>query len=91
MKQNIIDYSGTVKGNCFLIKSFMSVVECERLVNHAKNIGFDRADDKYPLSYIWKIIHANQLLITSGVMQKLKFGMKIKILFKRFMSIALPY
>ena len=36
----------------------MSVVECERLVNHAENIGFDRADDKYPLSYIWKIIHA---------------------------------
>lgn len=51
MKQNIIDYSETVKGNCFLIKSFMSAEECERLVNHAENIGFDRADDKYPLSY----------------------------------------
>jgi predicted 2-oxoglutarate/Fe(II)-dependent dioxygenase YbiX len=51
MKQNIIDYSGAVKGNCFLIKSFMSAEECERLVNHAENIGFDRADDKYPLSY----------------------------------------
>lgn len=51
MIHELIDYSETVKGNCFLIKDFMSAKECEYLVSHAEEMGFDRADDKYPLSY----------------------------------------
>lgn len=51
MNYELVDYSEIVKGNCFLIKDFMSTKECEHLVSHAEEIGFDRADDKYPLSY----------------------------------------
>ena len=51
MSHEIVDYSENVKGNCFLIKNLMTAGACERLVSHAEKIGFDRADDKYPLSY----------------------------------------
>jgi predicted 2-oxoglutarate/Fe(II)-dependent dioxygenase YbiX len=51
MKYEIVDYSEIVQGPCFLVKNFMSGNECKELVTHAENIGFDKADDKYPLSY----------------------------------------
>ena len=51
MNHGLIDYSGAVKGNCFLIKNFMTTEACEHLVRHAEKIGFESADDKYPLSY----------------------------------------
>jgi WD40 repeat protein len=51
MNHELIDYSEAVKGTCFLVKNFMAGNECEELVTHAENIGFDKADDKYPLSY----------------------------------------
>jgi hypothetical protein len=51
MNQELIDYSDVVNGNCFLIKNFMSAGACEYLVSHAEKIGFEKADDKYPLSY----------------------------------------
>jgi hypothetical protein len=51
MNYEIIDYSEIVKGQCFLIKKFMPEMRCDEFVKHAEKIGFNKADDKYPLSY----------------------------------------